>query len=108
MKNRAWSIALLTVASLGMGTLPTRADEATVQQCSQDIIITGNDNYAQQGCQQISVQNRLQRNRRSNTGRVLTGTQRVDIAGDGNETFQNIQQRNTETDRQPRARRRYR
>ncbi|PSB04764.1 hypothetical protein [Merismopedia glauca] len=108
MKSRVWLVSLLTVSTLGIGTLPTRADEATVQQCSQDIVITGNDNYAQQGCTQVNVQNREGRSRRSNTGRVLTGTQRVDILGDYNETHQNINQRNTESDRQPRARRRYR
>jgi hypothetical protein len=108
MKSRVWLVGLVTVTSLGIGTLPTRADEATVQQCSQDIVITGSDNYAQQGCQQTSVQNREGRNRRSNTGRVLTGTQRVDILGDYNRTNQNIRQSNTESDRQPRARRRYR
>jgi hypothetical protein len=108
MNSRVWLVSLLTVSTLGIGTLPTRADEATVQQCSQDIVITGNGNYAQQGCQQTSVRSREGRNRRESTGRVLTGSQRVDILGDYNETHQNIRQSNTESDRQPRARRRYR
>jgi hypothetical protein len=107
MKNRVWLASLLAVSSLGIGTLPTRADDATVQQCSQNIVITGNDNYAQQGCEQVNVQNRVGRKSRTdNTGRVMTGDQRVDILGDGNESFQNIRQVNSETSRPSRRRHR--
>jgi hypothetical protein len=111
MKSKVWTIALLTVASVGGFSLPSKADEATVQQCSQDIVITGNDNYAQQGCTQVNVQQRQgRRTRGSNVGRVQTGSQGVDILGDGNETFQNINQINIEQQREraERARRRYR
>jgi hypothetical protein len=111
MKSKVWTIALLTVATVGGFSLPSKADEATVQQCSQDIVITGNDNYAEQGCTQVNVnQHQGRRTRRDNSARVQTGNQGVDILGDGNSTYQNINQLNIEQQREraARARRYYR
>jgi hypothetical protein len=78
----------LSVATLGL-SLPAHADDtATVNQTSQDAVITGKGNATSQS-NDTTVRNRAAgRSTGSNTGTSNSTDQKVDVLGDGNATSQ--------------------
>ena len=100
MNSKFWMIGLLTVTAISTFSLPSRADEATIQENSQDVIVTGDDNFAGQYSNQESRQTR--RGNRDNSGVVQRNNQGSDILGDGNATEQDNNQSNVSNSRRNR------
>ena len=77
MKNLI--IGLLTVAAIGVVSLPARSDEATIQRTNQNIVITGDENDSMQRCDQTNSATDV--NDPSSTGTVQECAQSADIMG---------------------------
>ncbi|HEY9704439.1 MAG TPA: hypothetical protein V6C58_18465 [Allocoleopsis sp.] len=93
MNNKILLVSLLTLTTLGTLTLPGKADQAIIQETTQDTVITGNRNYSEQNSVQINIQRTRQRNN-NNTGTVQRVRQQSDVAGNNNDSVQNSVQVN--------------
>jgi hypothetical protein len=98
---------LLAISTIGLGSLPVRADDAVIQETRQESYNTGNGN--------VSVQHSRQQNRNSsdyrdkygyyennNTGIVQRSQQYCDQFGEYNACIQDAQQQNTTHNRRSR------
>lgn len=88
-------IGLVTVATLGVISLPLRADDAVIQESVQEAINTGEDNTSVQNSYQDSRIERKSRNRYNDndTGVVQRSDQYCDQYGANNLCAQNTEQR---------------
>ena len=100
MNSKFWMIGLLAVTTIGAFSLPSRADEVVIQESSQDVVVTGDDNFAGQYSNQESRQTR--RGNRDDSGVVQRNNQSSDILGDGNATEQQNNQSNVSHSRRNR------
>lgn len=88
-------IGLVTVATLGVISLPVRADDAVIQESVQEAINTGEGNTSVQNSYQDSRIERKSRNRYddNDTGVVQRNDQYCDQYGENNLCAQNTEQR---------------
>jgi len=97
MLSKISALGALGVLALGVAALPVKADTATVQQSTQETIITGDGNDVDQRVRQES-QIRTRVNSRSDDGSsigtVQDGLQVTDVFGDDNEVDQVTDQYN--------------
>jgi hypothetical protein len=100
MKRQALVFGLLTLTSLTGFVLPTRADEANVQDSGQEIVITGDGNTARQSSNQSNRTNR--RGSRDDAGVAQNCGQLTDIQGNDNNTNQSCRQSNVSRSRRNR------
>jgi hypothetical protein len=96
MKTQILAFGLLALTSLTSFALPTRADEAGVQ----EIVITGDGNTANQSSNQSNRTNR--RGNRDDAGVAQDCKQLADIQGNDNVTNQDCTQSNRSTSRRNR------
>ena len=91
-------IGLLAIASVGVVSLPVRADDAVIQQSVQEAINTGDGNTSVQNSSQESRIQRKSRGRYGDydgdsTGVVQSNDQYCDQLGEDNLCVQNTDQR---------------
>ena len=104
MLKQTYTLCLLSLAALGMISLPAQADTAVVQQSTQDLYIYGEDNSGTQVSEQIHIHRRVDSSgRRSNTGVVQDVYQGASVIGEDNDAYQDNSQINvTEEINRPR------
>ncbi|MCG8362153.1 MAG: hypothetical protein MJA27_02325 [Pseudanabaenales cyanobacterium] len=106
MLKRTYTLGLLSIAALGMISLPAQADTAVVQQSTQDLYIYGEGNSGAQVSEQINIHRRVNSgSRQSNTGVVHDVYQGASVIGEENNAYQGNSQINiTEETTRPRHR----
>ena len=99
MLKKTYTLGLLSIAALGMISLPVQADTAVVQQSTQDLYISGEDNSGVQVSEQINMHRRVNAgNRRSSTGVVQDVYQGATVIGEDNDAYQGNSQINITDD----------
>ena len=95
MLKKTYTLGLLSIVALGMISLPAQADTAVVQQSTQDLYISGEDNSAMQMSEQINLHQRVNTGgRRSSTGIVQDVYQGATVLGEDNDAYQGNHQIN--------------
>ncbi|ARV58966.1 hypothetical protein BZZ01_10245 [Nostocales cyanobacterium HT-58-2] len=100
MLNKTFIVGILSVATLGIVSLPVQAEQTSTQGSNQTATITGNNNQINQYIIQVNVQ----KNRGNWKGKHQPSqpqqsssqgaTQSAEAVGDGNQINQDIQQVN--------------
>ena len=99
MLKKTYTLGLLSIAALGVISLPVQADTAVVQQSTQDLYISGEDNTATQVSEQINMHRRVNSgDRRSSTGVVQDVYQGATVIGEDNDAYQGNSQINVTDD----------
>ncbi|MDJ0703338.1 MAG: hypothetical protein QNJ46_08665 [Leptolyngbyaceae cyanobacterium MO_188.B28] len=95
MLKQTYTLGLLSLAALGLVSLPAQADTAVVQQSTQDLYIYGEGNSGTQVSEQINIHQRVNTHgRRSNTGIVQDVYQGATVVGEDNDAYQGNSQIN--------------
>ena len=97
MLSKISALGALGVLALGVAALPVQADTATVQESTQQTIITGDNNDIDQHVRQESrIRTRVNSSSSSGSsiGTVQDGRQITDVFGDDNEVDQDTDQYN--------------
>jgi hypothetical protein len=99
MLKKSYVFGLMSVAVIGVFSLPVRAEQTSTQGSNQSATITGDNNQINQYIIQVNVQKnrgnwkgKHQPQQNSSQG----ATQSADTVGDGNRINQDIQQLNTQ------------
>ncbi len=105
--TKRFMIGLLTISALGVISVPTRADDAVIQDSTQETINTGEGNTSIQNSDQRSQIDRRSRDEYSNyddsdAGVVQTNDQYCDQLGEDNLCAQNTDQRSEIRERRSR------
>lgn len=95
--TKRFMIGLVTVSALGMVAIPSRADDAVIQDSIQESVNTGRGNTSiQNSYQESRINRRIRRGRNYeeiDTGVVQTNDQFCDQLGRDNVCIQNTDQR---------------
>ena len=95
MLNKAFALGLLSIAALGVISLPAQADTAVIQEATQDLYIDGWDNDADQVSEQRSSHRSDDADRsRSSIGVVQDAYQGATVYGEDNDAYQENRQIN--------------
>lgn len=99
MRKKSYIFGLMSVAVLGVFSLPVRAEQTSTQGSNQTATITGDNNQINQYIIQVNVQknrgnSKVKHQPQQNSSQGAT--QSADAVGDGNRINQEIQQLNTQ------------
>lgn len=99
MLKKSYIVGLISVAVLGVFSLPVRAEKRSTQGSNQTATITGDNNQINQYIIQVNVQKNRgnwKRKHQPQQNSSQGATQSADAVGDGNRINQDIQQVNTQ------------